>query len=262
MISIEIPMKWGAHINEQLEAIRSQTYQDYETIVAVPEYNNELKDILKQYDVKIRNCGPNLLDARFTAHSASRGEYSLLLDETRIPSTNLLYTLSGIKNDIAIIGEADFGNNFWIRMSNLDKMNLLECNSIDMSAGFVLPRFFETNILTSAFKKITNNIDDKKFRSVIFEDHQLISFEAVKLSDSISIIKDTLIYHYGDTSLISIIKKYHRYGKSHVVLKGTHYEFLLSPRKRIRKICHGDRIKLTIFYAARGIPFLTGYYLF
>ena len=229
--SIEIPMKWGAHINEQLEAIRAQTYQDYETIVAVHEFNNELKDILQQYDVRIINCGPNLLDARFTAHSVSRGEYSLLLDETRMPSSNLLYTLSGIKNDIAIINEADFGNNFWIRMANLDKMNSLECNNIDMSAGFVLPRFFETNTLTRAFKKIKNNLDDEKFRSVLFEDHQLISLEAFKLSDSFSIIKDTLIYHYGDTSLISIIKKYHRYGKSHVVLKGTHYEFLLSPKK-------------------------------
>lgn len=261
MISIEIPVKWGMHIDEQLEAIRGQTYQDYEVIIAFSVLNNALKDTLQEYDIKIVKCGPNLLDARYSAHNSAKGDFSLLLDETRIPSSDLLKTLHNEEKDIIVINEQDIGNNFWTTLSNLDKLNSLECNKIDMSAGYVLPRYFRSSILSESFDRIRKNLDDDTFKSVLFEDHQLISFEAFKISNSFAIIKDVLLYHYGDTSLISIFKKYHRYGKSHSVLKNTNYEPILNPKKRIRNICHGSRLKLTIFYAARGIPFLIGYYL-
>lgn len=261
MISVEIPVKWGEHINEQLEAIRSQTYQDYEIIIALPESGDVLKETLQQHDVKVVKCGSNLLDARYAAHRSAKGDFSLLLDETRIPSSNLLRTLSNNKKDIIILNEEDIGNTFWTRMSNLDKLNSLECNILDMSSGYVLPRYFKSHILSASFNNIRKNLDDSIFRSILFEDHQLISVEAFKLTDSIASIKDILIRHYGDDSLMAIFKKYFRYGKSHSVLKNTTYEYLLSPKKRVRKICHGNRVELTIFYAARGIPFLIGYYL-
>lgn len=262
MISIEIPVKWGYHIEEQLESIRLQTHQDYEIIMALPESNKELRDKTQQHDVKIVNSGPNLLDARFTAHRFAKGDFSLLLDETRIPALNLLEKLNNVKEKVVIINEEDIGDGFWVRMSNVDKLNTISCNEIDMSTGYVLPRYFESNILTEAFKNIKKNINNQIFESVIFEDHQLISLEAIKISGTFSIIKETLLYHYGDASLFSIFKKYHRYGKSHRALKNTNYEYLLSPKKRVRKICKGNAIQLYLFYAARGIPFLIGYYAF
>ena len=260
-VSIEIPLTWGKYLREILEAIRIQTYQDYEILIASSLRDDCSIDLLKEYGAKITFCGPNILEKRYLAHNLSTGDYSLLLDETRIPSRDLLYKLQQINTDMAIIGEKDIGDTFWIRMGNLDKKNSMECNKIDMSSGFLLPRYFKSDLLTESFKHLRQNIDDHTFKSVLMEDHQLISFEAMKLSNSVRLLKEDLISHYGDATFWSIVRKYHRYGRYHRVLKNTYYDGLLNPTKRIRKICIGGKIELYIFYVARGLPFLLGYYV-
>jgi hypothetical protein len=261
-VSIEIPLTWGKHLREVLEAIRIQTYQDYKIIIASSLRNGSYLDLVREYDVQLTYCGPNILEKRYSAHAISSGDNSLLLDETRIPARDLLYRLQKIDTDMVIVGEKDIGKSFWVRMSNLDKVNSMECNKIDMSSGFLLPRYFRFDLLTESLRNVRQNIDDSTFKSILMEDHQLISFEAFKLSSSVHLLRDELISHYGDTTLRSIIGKYHRYGKYHKILKNTCYNELLKPSKRIRKICLGSRIGLYTFYAARGIPFIMGYYFF
>jgi hypothetical protein len=260
-ISIEIPVTWGNHIREQMEAIRNQTYQDYEISVASSVSLKSAEDVLKEYGAKITHCGPNILEKRYFAHSQTKSEYSLLLDETRIPGPHLLSNLQNMDNDMVIISEKDVGDTFWIKMSNLDKINSVECNSFDAYRGYVLPRYIRSFLLTQALEEIKRNLDDITFRSVLMEDHQLIYYEASKLSTSIALLNGKHLFHYGDESLFSILKKYHVYGKGHKILRNTHYEELLSPKKRVRKICTGNKLGLYIFYLARGLPFLIGYYL-
>jgi hypothetical protein len=244
-----------------MEAIRNQTFQDYEISVAssIPLESNE--DSLKEYGVKITYCGPNILEKRYIAHIQANGEYSLLLDETRIPGPQLLSELQNIDDDMVIIDERDTGDTFWVNASNLDKINSLECNGFEPDKGFVLPRYFKSTLLTQAFEEIRRRLDDSIFKSVLMEDHQLICYEASKLSTSIAALEGQYLLHYGDESLFSILRKYHRYGKGHKILRNTYYQELLSPRKRVRKICSGNRPSLYIFYLARGLPFLIGYYL-
>ena len=260
-ISIEIPVTWGTYIRELMEAIRMQSFQDYEISVSMSFKNGELEDLLKQCGAQVTICGPNLLEKRYAAHIPCRSKYSLLLDETRIPNKALLERLSFRTEDMVVIGEMDLGDSFWVRISNLDKINSVQCNPLDMNAGYVLPRYFKSSLLTQSFQNIRKNIDEQIFNQVLMEDHQLISKEAFLLSDSIGIINDNLILHHGDETLTSILRKYHKYGKSHRILKNTYYEYLLSTRKRIRKVCKGNLLKLYLFYAARGLPFIVGYYL-
>ena len=89
-ISIEIPVTWGNHLSELLEAIRIQTYQDYEISVATSLPDGKYIDMLRSYGANIIHSGPNLLEKRYLSHSISRGKFALLLDETRIPEKNLL----------------------------------------------------------------------------------------------------------------------------------------------------------------------------
>ena len=261
-ISIEIPLTWGSHLAELLEAIRTQTYQEYEITVASSLGDGSYSDMLQEHGAKVVHCGPYILEKRYSAHKLSMSDYSLLLDETRIPQRDLLFKLATRKEDMVVIGEKDIGRTFWVRMSNLDKINSIECNSFDMKSGYVLPRYFRAEILDRAFASIRKKISDRVFKSVLMEDHQLISYEACQLSKSFAKINEELISHYGDQTLYSIIRKYHRYGKYHNVLKNTYYGPLLSPKNRVRKVCIGSVIQLYVFYAARGIPFMVGYYLF
>ena len=260
-ISIEIPLTWGTHLQEQLEAIRNQSYPEYEVSIASSMPRGSYEDLIADYGAKVTYCGPNILEKRYCAHKFSKGEYSLLLDETRIPRYDLLMKLQAMSEDMVIIDERDIGDSFWVRMANLDKINSLECNSFIATNGFVLPRYFRYGLLTEAFDVLKRFLDESVFRSVVMEDHQLIYYEASKLSNSIATLKGNYLSHYGDRTLISILKKYHKYGKKHRVLKSTNYRELLTPTNRIRTICSENKLRLFVFYLARGIPFLIGYYV-
>nr|WP_225968776.1 hypothetical protein [Sulfolobus islandicus] len=81
------------------------------------------------------------------------------------------------------------------------------------------------------------------------------------LSADVFVIKEELIYHYGDVNLRDIMRKYYRYGKSLRVLKNTPYSFMTSVSRKKRRICVGGlkgRLILYSLYLVRGIPFLVG----
>ncbi|AEB95031.1 glycosyl transferase family 2 [Metallosphaera cuprina] len=259
MISIEIPVVHGKYLNEVFESIRSQTYQDFEVIIT-SSGGEEISDLIKQYGFKEVKAITRLLNARYLAHLESKGEFSLILDETRTLRRDALSVLSALNHDMVIIGEQEIGNTFWLKLANLDKENILECNSIDTVKGFLIPRFFRREILDKAFNRLKENLKDK-FDKVIFREDFLRYYEARKESDDVFLLKDKLIFHYGDATLFQIIKKYHRYGKNTKMLKGTPYHNLVSINRTKRNICLGNKILLYLLYLARGIPFLIGYLL-
>ncbi|MCW1302559.1 MAG: glycosyltransferase family 2 protein [Candidatus Rehaiarchaeum fermentans] len=257
MISIEIPVVHGKYLNEVFESIRSQTYQDFEVIIT-NSGSEEISDLIKQYGFKEVKAITRLLNARYLAHLESKGEYALILDETRVLRRDALSILSTLNHDMVIIGEQEIGNTFWLRLANLDKENIVECNSIDTVKWFALPRFFRREILDKAFSRLKENLKDK-FDKIVFPDHVLIYYEARKESDDVFLLKDRLIFHYGDATLFQIIKKYHRYGKSLKMLRGTPYHNFVTINKTKRNICLGNKLLLYLLYLARGIPFLIGY---
>lgn len=259
-ISVEIPITWGTYLSEVLERLRRQTYQDFEIVAAISSQATELKDILCEYGVKFNYSGENILEKRYSAHSLSRSNYSLFLDETRLPSPKLLEYLSESQTDMTIIKEVNIGKSVWIKLANLDTEVSIKCNEFDPISGFILPRYFKGKLLDMAFEVVRKRLSSDSFKKILMEDHQIISYEAFQISKSISITDETLLFHYGDESLHSILKKYHKYGKGHRFLKNTNYDFLLSTRKRIRKNCLGNEIQLSIFYLARALPFLIGYH--
>jgi len=265
-ISVEIPITWGTYLSEVLEALRAQTFQDYEVCAASSLGDDQRRDLLESFGAKFTSSGPNILEKRYRAHRLCSGEYSLLLDETRVPHRTLLERLAAHDEDIVIIGEGEAGDGFWERAAHLDKLLIQRCPELDFTKGYILPRYFRGALLTTAFENVRKKLGDEKFGQVLMEDHQLISYEASLLSNRIAIINDTLIVHRGDRTLREILRKYHRYGHYHKVLKGTPYEFMLSLSKR-RRTCRGFRLtwpqraQLMLLYAARGIPFALGYYI-
>ena len=161
---------------------------------------------------------------------------------------------------MVIIGEGEIGDSFWVRLANLDKENIMECNTPEAIKGFALPRYFRKEVLDKAFEELRENLKEK-FNQVVFPDHELIYYEASKVSSDVVSIKDKLIMHYGDFRLFDIIRKYYRYGKSLKVLKGTPYSEFTKVSRKKRNICKGNKFLLYLLYLARGIPFLIGYML-
>ena len=260
MISIEIPVLHGKYLTEVFESIRIQTFQDYEVVVVNSSQTSEVTDLIKQYGFKEVRENVRLLKARYLAHKESKGDYELLLDETRVLRKDALELLSSLSHDMVIIGEEEIGDSIWVKLANLDKENIMECNTPEAIKGFALPRLFKKEILDLAFGKLRENLGEK-FDEVVFPDHELIYYEASKVSNDVFVLKEKLIRHYGDTKLLDIIRKYYRYGKTLKVLKGTTYsEFTKISRKR-RRICKGSKLALYVLYLVRGLPFVLGYRL-
>ena len=262
MYSIQIPALHGKYLREVLESIRSQSTQDYEVVV-VNSGGGEISDMIKEFGFKEIRKSVKLLEARYLANLGSSGEYALLLDETKPLRRDALQIVSSNLHDMVIIGEREIGDSLWIRLTQLDKDNIKNCNVPEPIKGFALPRLFRREILSVAMERLRAGLKDK-FHEVVFPDHELIYYEASKISKDVFFLKDELIYHYGDKSLGEIAKKYHRYGKSLRSLRGTPYSFMTSVGRKRRTICEGslgDRLLLNFFYFARALPFMLGYIL-
>mgnify|MGYP001770702175 CR=1 FL=1 len=254
-----MPVLHGKYLSEVFESIRAQTFQDYKVIVVNSSSKGEISDLIRQYGFKEIRENVKLLKARYLAHMESRGDYVLLLDETRALRRDALEVLSSLNRSMVIIGEEEIGDSLWIKLANLDKENIMECNAPEAIKGFALPRFFKREILDLAFRRLIENLGEK-FDEVVFPDHELIYYEASKVSSDVFVLKEKLIRHYGDTRLSQIIKKYYRYGKTLKVLRGTTYNAFTKISRKRRRICKGNKFALYLLYLARGIPFAIGYY--
>jgi len=258
--SIQIPALHGKYLHEVLESIRSQTFQDYEAVV-VNSGSDEISDIIRSFGFKEIKKKVKTLEARYIANLESKGEYALLLDETKPLRNDALSVLSSNLHDMVIIGEKQIGSSIWIRLAQLDKDNIMYCNAPEPIKGFALPRLFKREILTVAMERLKNALGDT-FDELVYPDHELIYYEAFKISNDVFFLKEKLIYHYGDKSINEIVKKYYRYGKSLKVLKNTPYSFMTSLGRKRRIICKGtliDKLLLNSLYIVRGIPFMLGY---
>ena len=262
MISIEIPAIHGKYLRQVLESIRNQSYQDYEVIV-VNSGSEEISDIVKEFGFKVINQRAKSLHARYLAHKESKGDYALILDETRMLERDTLKLLSSLDYDMVIIGEKEIGDSLWIKLANLDKENVTYCNPVDPLEGISLPRYFKSEVLSEAFSSALKNLDNK-FYEVVYRDLEIIFYEANKVSKNIHVVNDQLISHFGDVSLSDIIRKYYRYGKTSRVLRNTPYSVFLTKKRVRRRICKGgfwERKLLYLLYLARGVPYFLGYYL-
>jgi glycosyltransferase involved in cell wall biosynthesis len=262
VFSIQIPALHGKHLREVLESIRSQSLQEYEVVV-VNSGGDDVSDLIREFGFREIRRRARLLEARYLANLYSRGEYALLLDETRYLRKDALRMLSSNLHDMVIIGEREVGNSIWTRLAQLDKDNIMNCNAPEAIRGFALPRLFRRDILSAAMERLRAGLGDA-FEEVVFPDHELIYYEASKISGDLFVLKEELIYHRGDEDLRGIARKYHRYGKSLRILKGTPYSFMTSISRKRRTICEGglgDRLMLNLLYLARTLPFVLGYLL-
>jgi len=265
MISIELISKGESSLKEVLESIKNQTFKNYEIICADSSNNINVKNLLLKYNCKVIDLKESSghLIARYTAHKYANSNRSLILDSTRPLKNNALEILSEnyYNYDMVILKEDSLGRGFWVNQAKLLK-NISEMQSKrlnDETLAFLLPRFYNSDLLTRAFNNIIENTGNL-FNKISYGEHHLIFEECKKLSNNIKVTNEMLISHYEDNSLKKIIKKYYWYGKSQKILnklKDSETSKLSTHRRR--DVCLKMRLKIIPITVARGIPFMLGY---
>jgi len=157
VFSIQIPALNGRYLRNVLESIRSQTLQDYEVVV-VNSGGEQISDLVKEFGFKEVRKYVKLLEARYLANGESKGDYALLLDETRPLRRDALEVLSRDLHDMVIIGERELGESVWVKAAQLDKDNIMYCNSLEAIKGFALPRVFKRELLTRALETLKGKL--------------------------------------------------------------------------------------------------------
>jgi len=261
MISVEFSVVSGKKLYEVLESIRQQTYQDYEVIIV--NSNPYFKDMVRDFGAKEIFIETGKLEARKKAHEASKGEYELLLEETRILKHNALKMLASLSDpDMAIINEEEIGDGLINRLNRLDAEIAFKYASPDPSNLYLIPRYYKRAVLDYSFKQAYSNLPERLVPKMVASDLEIIYTEAFKRFKGIVKVDDLLIKKYGETTIMDSFSKYYRYGQTQKLLSGTCYGDFYSFGKRRRKTPKMRYLPMmTAIYAIRGSAFFLGYLL-
>jgi len=250
LISIEIPTIDNASLRNVLESIRVQTSQNYEIIVLDSSEGFVASDTAKEYGAKVIRERCMLLSARHVLHLNSRGEMALLLDSTRLLKRNAIEMLERSKDDMEIIAEREVGPGILRVAVDTDRMMAFRSAKREMTEAYVLPRFFKSSVLTAAFESLKGKLG-QDFNRITGEDHKLIFIEAKRISSSMGMIDEPLIFHYGNNTVSGIFTKAVRYGLSARIASRYYPQVNVKRMRNTSGLGLGELISLFVLYAVQ-----------
>lgn len=272
-LSILLVARGEVTLNSVISSISQQSYADYELIVA-DSSGQDLARALGPVSGQVKTIdippATGLLRARSIAAKQASGKFSLLLDSTRKVLPGCFQELESLAElyDMVVVREESIGSTYWANLARLDKKitssSFLLSLSLDQVSGVVLPRFFRTQLLQTAYADLEATIPRAVFDTVVFNDHQLVFGAARRHSSSLGQSEKSLLAHYEDESLGEVLRKYYRYGKSQrnaMLLPEHRYAGNLIARIRLpRGVGALNYMRVQPLYVARGLGFLTGYF--
>jgi hypothetical protein len=257
-ISIEIVTNFDKRILKTLESIRSQTFQDFDVVVATD--SPELKDIVKNYNAKIVIVEKSgTLYRRIEAHRNSNGRKSLLLEASRYLDKNCLFEINKHKEDMIIVQERDINDNYIARIQNIERsLNASKLSAISPESLILEPRVYSKGLLDHVYKK-AELIKLDILKSIQYGDLDIIYYESYQVTYNIGIINQPIIYHYTDENIKELIRKYYSYGKSNKLLKYTPYNGKFNAKNHLRPN-YGlkNNIPVYLLWSIKAISFALG----
>jgi hypothetical protein len=262
-ISVEISVTSGGNLDSILAALRQYGSDVLEIVVINSGKNNTVSDLCKKFNAKEIKEECSLLQSRFLGVINSSGDFILILDETRLPSSGLIHSIMASPHNMVAFPEKNIGLGIISRLDGRDK-ELIVKNGRSVTDGtpLIIPRFYSMPLIRQAFSKIKEKLNDDKFKNVVAKDDRIIYYEASKICSEKVLISEYSIFHINNTDIFKEFKKYSRYGRTSRVLKGTEYEFMIGLSDKIRKISSFGDWSLFTLYLLRGFAYMVGYYLY
>ena len=261
MISIEFSVISGKYLRELFNSLRTQKFQEFEVIVV--NSNPESSDIIREFGAKEIFKKTGKLEARVLAHKEAKGNFELLLEETRFLSENALDLLHNLNNiEMAIINELELGNHLINRLNRFDARNAFQFTSASPNKLYLLPRYFRQDVLSYSLDSISKKLLESNISKIVADDLEMIYIESFQHFRKVTKVDEPLIKKYGEKTFRESFKKYYRYGKTSREISKTEYYTSLNSLHRMRPIPNLRSVPPLLFlYALRGTAFFAGYYL-
>jgi glycosyltransferase involved in cell wall biosynthesis len=267
LVSVIIPTKNSERtLKLCLQSIRQQTYHNIEVIVVDCYSNDSTVEITIRSGGSVIYYGYGLLGARHIGFIRSKGQFALLLDSDQILERTAIeraVKMASEGYDALCFEERSYlPKTFVQRLFESDRIAIhrLPAIHLDSMEGVLLARFYKRKTLEITFKAIPSII----FPIVVARDHDIIYFEACKISKRIGILTNA-VWHVEPAGLVDLWNTNYRYGRSSKALDRTgFYRELLKGKLRFRRGVLNQRdwklgIQSYLLLALKGIAFEFGY---
>ena len=266
LISVIIPtLNSEGTLKECLESIRSQSYKNIEILIVDSFSKDSTIKIAKEFKCVIVQTKWKLLGARYLGVKNSKGKYIFMVDSDQILKNNKVIenAVKLMKHyDMLVLEESSVNTSTFLeKAANADRklIHKLYEVQIDPVYGVLLPRFFNKNVISEAFK----NIDMKAFHDIVIFDHVILYYEAYKISNKVGILSGA-ISHSEPSNFKEFFKHNYRYGVTARELKNTNYSELIKAKTRFRRGSLKAKSLSLIMYSfilviLKGIAYELGY---
>lgn len=261
-LSIQISVTSGGSLRQTLQLLNQMASPEVEVVVVNSGGGRAVSELCRAFGAHeiAETCG--LLKSRFLGLINSSGEYCLILDETRVPSVQLINYILENPASMMVIPEIQSGTGIVNWLDSIDKRLTLESSVADSAIeSKVVPRLYSCALLRATFQNIRGNLGSRLFEQVVAKDDRIIFIEAARHSTESARVAPIPLYHVNRTNLLLEIRKYQRYGLTSRLLIGTPYEPLLHLSGRVRRLDSIWDSPVLILYALRAISYLFGLYV-
>jgi glycosyltransferase involved in cell wall biosynthesis len=263
-VSVVIPTRnSSATIEQCLESIKHQSYDNLEVIVVDTNSSDNTKAICSKYGTKFVNTEWRLLGARFVGFENSRGDYFLMLDSDQILEKAAIQQCVDAMSeyDQVCLGERTYNpETFLQKMFEADRRLIHEQSDLQLDPGYgtLVPRFYKRFVLQGAFSNIPKQI----LPFVVAHEDSILYYEAIRVSDKVGVVPDAL-FHKEPSSVLELWKKNRKYGRAaRELVDAGFYSSLVTKKRRFRRSrgISRNRILSTILLALKGPAYLIGFY--
>ncbi|HEX2069462.1 MAG TPA: glycosyltransferase [Actinomycetota bacterium] len=270
VVSVTIPTKNSATKHSMptfercLESVVSQGVP-VEIVVADDESTDGTVDIARSFGARVVGDARPLLQARYEAFRASRGDIVIMLDSDQLLEEGALSRcLEAMReHDVLVLGERSAEGGGWIsRLYAADK-RLLHRRAdfhMDPKRASLLPRVFRRSVLEQAFASIPERLR----RAVLFQDHIMIHKLVMDLSPSVGIVPDAVRHLEMDT-LRELWRKYYRWGAQLPMEYRDFPEFRTLNRRQVASrfgsggVPMSDRLQAYLLVVLKAVPYGLGF---
>jgi glycosyltransferase involved in cell wall biosynthesis len=265
LVSVVIPTRNSSKtIEECLSTIEKQSYQNIETIIVDSKSTDDTREIATARGCKVISTDWKLLGARYLGCKAAVGDYILMLDSDHVlvrdtveRSLRLFETY-----DMVCLEEISYHSRTLIEKLFAADRRLVFSEiqmQLDPVYGTLLARFFKRNLLSQALEAIPRAL----LPFVIAMDHEIIYYEAWKLSRNVGVLP-IAVYHNETATLLELWRKNFRYGRSTkpLLANGYYNDFIRKRTRRFRNTSKGiitaDRFMSSLLLSLKAPAYLLG----
>lgn len=253
-------------IQNLLQSIKNQSYQNIEIIVVDNHSNDSTLRIAKNYTKKMYTYGPERSAQRNYAAKKATGDFFLVPDSDMVLGRDVIkecifLVLKNSKIKAVIIPEKSFGEGFWAKCKALERSYYVGLSWMEGARFFEKKTFFEMK----GYDERNTGTEDYDFPQRIRRAYG---------NKSTGRIREYIYHDEGKLSLISLSKKKFYYAKSIRVYKELNPEeyyqqvnilkrfmlFFSKPRKLFSNpiVGLGMLFMKSVEYGAGGLGYLYG----